>query len=363
MSYSKNTLALLWLNSSDMPGAAKKYKLIELAGEPYKMFSELEKYKYEIINICDEAQYERLSVSRDKSYMDMLVKEIERYDIEPIGICDNNYPALLKEIDTPPVLLYCKGNTALLNERLMAVVGTRLPTRYGRDVTEMFVKELVSYGFRIVSGLARGIDTIAHRTALKENSPQIAVLGSGPDTVYPAENRELYDAILTGGGLIISEYRVGEKPLSFHFPERNRIISGLCEGVLVTEAGENSGSLITVNHAVDQGRRVYIVPGNIFSKQSAGANEKLKQLQGALVTDINDILKDYNIDVDPKNPDEPIQLDITENQILNALSQGEMHTEELIKLTGLQVNELNSILMKMEINGLIKKLYGNYYGV
>lgn len=360
--YTDNTKTLIWLNSFDLITPGKRNRLLGLVEEPAKLFRDISKLKNEIIEVTDSDTYDRLANSNDKSYMDMLLSEIERYRITPIGINDDKYPNLLKEIDTPPILLYCRGNTDLLNARLMGVVGTRLPSRYGKDVTEKFVTELIKYGFKIISGLARGVDSIAHSTALSLNSPQIAVLGCGLDMVYPAENKELLTNIVKDG-LVISEYRVGEKPLSFHFPERNRIISGLSDGVLVTEAGENSGSLITINCAVEQNRRVYIVPGNIFSKQSMGANERLKQLQGAMVTEINDILKDYNIDVDAEEEKQPVQLDINENIILNALNKQEMHIEELLNLTGLPVNTLNSILTRMELNGLVKKLYGNNYGV
>lgn len=363
MKYTDNTKALLWLNSFDMLSPAKRNKILLLVDEPSKLYKNLALYKESITNICDSLTYDRMVNARDNSYMEMLLNEIERYNIIPIGICDDEYPILLKEIDTPPILLYCIGNTEILSSRIIAVVGTRIPTRYGKDATEKFVQELTRYGFIIVSGLARGIDTIAHYTALSCNSPQIAVLASGLDTIYPSENKDLFRKIIDNNGLIISEYRVGEKPLAFHFPERNRIISGLSEGVLVTEAGENSGSMITINCAVEQNRRVYIVPGNIYSKQSKGTNEKLKQLQGALVTDITDILKDYNIEQIDDNNSDVVQLDITENMILNALEKGEMHMEELIQLTGLKVNKINSILTKMELLGLIKKLHGNNYGV
>lgn len=363
MKYSENTLALLWLNSFDMLSPLRRSKILELTDEPYRLYKDIEKYQSEIVAISDDTTYQRLALARDKSYMEMLIGEIDRYGIDLVGIYDGNYPCLLKEIDTPPILLYCKGNTEILDKRFIAVVGTRLPSRYGRDVTEKFTEELIKYGFHIISGLARGIDTVAHLSAHNLKSPQIAVLGSGLDTVYPSENRDLLNNIIADGGLVISEYRVGEKPLAFHFPERNRIISGISEGVLVTEAGENSGSLITVNCAVEQNRRIYIVPGNIFSKQSKGANEKLKQLQGALVTDIKDILKDYNIEEYDNDEKKAVQLDITENMILNALSEGDMHIEELISITGLEVNTLSSVLMKMELAGLVKKLYGNNYGV
>lgn len=363
MKYSDNTLALLWLNSFDNLSPHKRTKLLECVNEPYELYYNLDKYKDCIVNICDITTFERFQNASDKSYLNMLISEIERYNVVPLAITNDRYPNLLKEIDTPPILLYCKGNIEILNNRLISVVGTRLPTRYGKDTTEKFTRELIDYGFNIVSGLARGIDTIAHTTALSCNSPQIAVLGCGLDTVYPSENRNLLNNIINDNGLIISEYRIGEKPLSYHFPERNRIISGLSEGVLVTEAGEKSGSLITINCAVEQNRRIYIVPGNIYSKQSKGANMKLKQLQGALVTEIDDILKDYNIEKTECIKEDPVQLNMTENIIMQALSKEELHIEELIKLTELDINIINPILTKMEIMGLIKKLYGNYYGV
>ena len=197
---------------------------------------------------------------------------------------DDEYSDLLRETDGCPPVLFTKGNAGLLNSFALAIVGTRRPTRYGAKIADEFAREFAAAGVTVVSGFARGIDTAAHRVtvvsgfargidtaahraAVESGAPTIAVFGCGVDVCYPAENRELYDAVLREGGLFVSEYPPGTHPMPFRFPERNRIISGLCRGVLLPEAAEKSGSLITANTAVEQGRDLFVVPGNIYSPE------------------------------------------------------------------------------------------------
>ncbi len=356
------TLALIWLNSFGM-SAAKCHALLELVDEPAQLKSDLEKLKSVIINKFNQETYDKLYFACGQEYLDMLLEEISRYRLEIIHIYDDRYSNYLKEIDIPPILLYCRGNTDLLNTRSIAVVGTRKPTRYGKDVTTELVGGLCKYGFTIVSGLARGIDGIAHRIALLNNAPTIAVLGNGLDSVYPPEHREIATSIVNNGGLVISEYRVGEKPLPFHFPERNRIITGLSRGVLVTEAGENSGTLITMNCAIEMGRDLYVVPGSIYSKTSIGTNSMIKNYNTSLTTSIDDILVGYGIDKIENEDITVEQLSIVESTIITELEKENMHIEEIIDFTNLSINEINSTLMRLEILGLVKKLHGNKYGV
>jgi DNA processing protein len=355
-----NTKALIWLNSFDFLTPAKRTRMLALVDNPSELYLKTEEFERQITEISDTLTYGMMTSAKDQAYMDLLLTEIERYKITPVGLTDPDYPVMLKEIDTPPVLLYCRGNTEIFNSRYMAVVGTRNPSTYGRDVTKKFVNELIDCGFHIVSGLARGTDSIAHETAADRHSPQIAVMGCGLDKVYPPENRGLARRIIDDGGLVITEYRVGEMPLNFHFPIRNRIISGLSEGVLITEAGENSGTMITMNQAIEQGRNVFIVPGSIFNPMSRGTNKRLKD--GTPLTGIEDILSEYGIEKVPEEAPVPEQMGITESVILKALEKGELHIEELVKATGLEINSLNSILLRMELDGLIRKLHGNNYG-
>lgn len=219
--------------------------------------------------------------------------------IEEIGIESEDYPKQLKEIYNPPLKLYVLGNKQLLKQGGIAIVGTRKATDYGKKLTLQFAQDLSKNGINIISGLALGIDTCAHLGTLKSNNKgkTIAVLGSGIDNIYPKQNVELARQIIKSGGCIISEYPVGTPVSKTNFPQRNRIISGLSKGVLVMEAGENSGSLITADFAVDQGRDVFAVPGNISSQMSIGTNNLIKQ--GAnLVTSYTDVMEEiFNIDI------------------------------------------------------------------
>ena len=214
-------------------------------------------------------------------------------EVEEINIESKEYPEKLKNIYDPPVKLYILGNKQLLNQKGIAIVGTRKATQYGKKVAFDFARNLSEQGINIISGLAVGIDSYAHLGTLQHNNKgkTIAVLGSGLDNIYPKENIELAKQIIKSGGCIISEYPLGTKPEKLNFPQRNRIISGLSEGILIVEAGEKSGSLITADFALEQGKEVFVVPGNILNDTSIGTNNLIKQ--GAkLVTKWQEILEE-----------------------------------------------------------------------
>lgn len=207
--------------------------------------------------------------------------------IKTITIGDEAYPESLKHIYGKPQTLYVLGNEKLLNAHSIAIIGCRKASSYGLKNAYKFGYELAKKGICVISGLARGIDTYAHKGALAAKGTTIAVLGCGLDVVYPPENMDLYKQIVMSGGAIITEYPLGSRPEKHHFPARNRIISGLSDGVLVVEAKKRSGTLITVEHALDQGKNVYAIPGNITSENSYGTNELIKE--GAIpITKIED---------------------------------------------------------------------------
>ena len=206
---------------------------------------------------------------------DLEIKKLQEQKVKVITILDGGYPQRLKEIYLPPIVLFYRGNLSLINRRAVAIVGSRDHSKYAKDCIREIIPALVKDDIVVISGLARGVDTLAHEETLKANGSTIAVIGSGLDVVYPLENSKLYD-LIAKRGLIISEYPLQSRPLKFHFPYRNRIIAGLSHGVCVIEAKEKSGSLITSNLALSENREVFAVPGSIFSIHSKGTNSLIE---------------------------------------------------------------------------------------
>lgn len=273
-----------------------------------------------------------------------------------------DYPRYLQEIPNPPPLLYRQGEIQERDRWAVAVVGTRRLTTYGRQVTRDLVTGLVRNGVTIVSGLARGIDAIAHKTALDMGGRTIAVLGSGLDSVYPAENRQMARQIANGQGAVISEYGMGVRPEAKNFPPRNRIISGLSMGVIVIEAGERSGALITTKFALEQDRDVFAVPGNINSPASLGTNRLIQQ--GAkLVLSAEDVLEELNMTMVVEKT--AVQLALPESAeeaaIMAHLTGQPIHVDDLSRETGLESSILSSTLTLLELKGIVQQVGGMNY--
>ena len=271
---------------------------------------------------------------------------------------DYIYPQCLREISNPPLKLYYKGNLDLLkDERLIAVVGTRNPSSYGKLCCEYMVKKMTSANITIVSGFAKGIDTIAHKTSLLTGGKTIAVIASGLDIVYPASNLSLYREI-EEKGLILSEYEAGVKPFKFNFPQRNRIIAGLSKGTIVVESKDRGGSLITADLALEFNRDVYAVPGDVFSEYSKGCNNLIRDSKAKSLSNINELLDDYSWKIEEKN----INNKYTQNQILilNSLSS-EKNLDNILIETKIEQTEILAELMTLEIMGVIKSIAGGRY--
>ena len=275
-----------------------------------------------------------------------------------ITIKDDVYPECLKEISNPPLKLYYKGNLDLVKEeRLIAVVGTRNPSSYGKLCCEYMVKKMTSANITIVSGFAKGIDSIAHKTSLLTDGKTIAVIASGLDIVYPASNLSLYREI-EEKGLILSEYEAGVKPFKFNFPQRNRIIAGLSKGTIVVESKDRGGSLITADLALEFNRDVYAVPGDVFSEYSKGCNNLIRDSRAKSLSNINELLEDYSWEVEEKNDSNKY----TKNQILilNCLSS-EKNLDGILAETKIKETEILAELMTLEIMGVIKSITGGRY--
>ena len=275
-----------------------------------------------------------------------------------ITIKDDVYPECLKEISNPPLKLYYKGNLDLLKEeRLIAVVGTRNPSSYGKLCCEYMVKKMSHANITIVSGFAKGIDSIAHKTSLLTDGKTIAVIASGLDIVYPASNLSLYREI-EEKGLILSEYEAGVKPFKSNFPQRNRIIAGLSRGTIVVESKDRGGSLITADLALEFNRDVYAVPGDVFSEYSKGCNNLIRDARAKSLSNINELLEDYSWNIEEKNENNKY----TKNQllILNSLSS-EKNLDNILIETKIEQTEILAELMALEIMGVIKSIAGGRY--
>ncbi len=293
---------------------------------------------------------------RPKLSLDDEMDKLEKHGVVPLTYHDSQYPSRLKEIYDYPPVIYVKGTLTSADEWSLAVVGTRRATIYGRQVTEEFVSDLSRSKITIVSGLAKGVDTIAHHTALENGGRTIAVFASGLDIVYPAKNLDLARSIVKNGA-IISEYPLGTKPRAENFPRRNRILSGLSLGVLVTEANETSGAIITANMALEQDREVFAVPGSILSPASRGTN-RLIQEGAKLVRNTKDILEELNLTAVEHQIEmrEALPTTDTESQLMSRLGAEPTHIDEVCRASGLPISTVSSTLAMMELKGLVRQV-------
>lgn len=280
--------------------------------------------------------------------------------INHISPQDNSYTSLLNSIAKPPKSLYFIGNLPNTRRPTVAIVGTRKPTRYGKEVTERLAYDLASRGVVVVSGLALGVDGLAHRAALDAKGTTIAVLGNGLPEIYPSSHRQLAGDIVAAGGAVMTEYPEGMPSLSYQFLERNRIVSGLADAIIITEAASRSGTLNTAAHALEQGKEVFVVPGNITSPMSIGCNQLLKQ--GATpVTCVEDILE--VIAPELLEPQQRLALGNTELEtgVLQLLQAGVRNGDELQKQLACSATDLSVALTMLEINGAIRPLGANQW--
>ncbi len=279
----------VWLSRIEGLNPKVLNELLEKYDEPKTIWG---KTKEELLEEGLKEKYiDKITNNDYRQKIDKYLEYMKKYNIEIITIKDKEYPDKLKVIYDPPIVLYIKGNKEILNEKSMAIVGCRSCTKYGENIAKKLAYNLSLTNINIISGLAKGIDSFAHKGSLAAKGKTIAVVGCGLDRVYPEENKALFNEIIKNGGTIISEYIIGTKPLAKNFPRRNRIISGMSDGLIVVEAREKSGTLITVDFALEQGKNIYAVPGNIDNLNSYGTNELIKQ--GAkVVTSMQDILED-----------------------------------------------------------------------
>ena len=362
----------VWLSSIPALGAVRGRKLLEFFVTPEGIWRA---NRSSLLKVQDMGPVlvERLMDPVLRLEAEKHLKNMDKANVSAITLDNPEYPALLKEIYDPPLVIYKKGK--FVTNKCIAVIGSRRASEYGLGVAEKLAYDLAGYGINVVSGLARGIDSRAHEGALRASGTTTAVLGCGVDVIYPPENEYLYRKIIDSGALI-SEYLPGYPPLPGNFPARNRIISGLCSGVVVIEANEKSGSLITANFALEQGRDVFSVPGNIGNTNSKGTNRLIRE--GAkIVTGVKDILDEINFFESNKrqNPADKVMRPLEkfiistdnlrddEKKIINALYSGELHIDTLSQKTGIDAKTLNSLLIILELNGFVEQKAGKMFSI
>lgn len=357
-----NREVLIWLNSLNI-GNKNIEKIMNQVPQLVELWNLSTNCIYNLKDIKSEIK-DKIIFNRNEDYINRLFIALDKHNIDIITILDENYPKRLNHIYDSPKVLYKRGDFNDKDELSIAIVGSRKATSYGKWATEKFVKELVKLDVTIVSGLALGIDGIAHKVALEENGRTIGVLGNGLDSIYPKKNKDIYEKIPQNGA-IVTEYCLGVPPLAYNFPQRNRIISGLSLGVIVIEAKEKSGSLITAYHALEQGKEVFALPGNINSIFSKGTNKLIKD--GAkLIMDIDDILEEV-YELQSKMMEKKVEkIDVSglsplEMKIFNLIKEGPIHCDSIAFNTGLDISTVYSVLTILELKGMIKEMTGRIF--
>ena len=368
----ENIEAWLALHLAPGFGGATCLKLVAHFGTPQEVLSANKTQLKEASSRLRKETLEALSGAGQEDLFLAARQELARakeFGIKIITIDEPCYPALLKNIHDPPPVLYVMGDTKELDCRGIAMVGSRAASTYGRSVAEQLAEGLVKQGYTIISGMALGVDTQSHKGALAAGGKTIAVLGCGLDIVYPPSNHLLYKEIAQSGA-VVSEYPLGTQPDHFRFPARNRIISGLSLGVVVVEATKRSGSLITANHAAEQGREVFAVPGRIDSMKSTGSHALLQE--GAkLVFNIKDIIEelptgisgqaDENILADAGNTLPSVPLSPEEEKIYSFLDVYPSSIDEIVRQCDLTPQKANELLLMLELKGVVESLPGKSY--
>lgn len=342
-------------------GPKKYLGLIKKFGSAENAWEKLDSSNSKDTGISENL-FQKFNLFRFEFKLDDYLQKLKKTKATFVSYTDQRYPNSLKDLDAPPIGIFCKGNLELLSSKNnIGVVGARKITSYGRDVTQHITSELSRNYMVITSGLALGVDASAHQTAIDLKGGTIAVLGCGVDCVSPTENQDLYEKILDNNGLIISEYPLGMPPSKGSFPARNRIIAALSLGVLITEAAEDSGSLITAEEALKLGRKVFAVPGPITSQMSRGSLKLLKQ--GAkLVSSADDILdelsmKDQKSNV--KNTEQILKtLNAQEKKVVSLLETESLSLDSLSKIAKIPIHTLLGVVTKLELQGILKNVRG-----
>lgn len=353
----------IWFSSLTKISPRKKNRLLGYFGSPLHVWK-AEKKELETTGFCTPAIISSIIDKKARGEAYRLLERIDRNNTDVITIQDDGYPKMLKYIPDPPVALFCKGRLDP-DAVCVGVVGSRRASTYGLDTARRISRELAEHNVTVVSGMARGIDSRAHLGALEGGGKTIAVLGCGTEIVYPPENRELMERICSSGA-VISEYLPDTEPMPYHFPARNRIISGLSQCIVIVEANEKSGSLITADFALEQGRDVFAVPGNINSVNSAGTNRLIRE--GArIITNTGDILEELKINYyggcwfNSEKSLSGMKLGKEEKSIAKRLLNGPAHIDAIAQDCGINIQLASSLLVMLELSGFVEQLPGKFF--
>ncbi len=350
---------IIWLDLFAFLTYQKRAKILKVFPKDKdirKLFSKESKIR----EILTEQEITKMSTLLEEDKLDRIISGYKAEGIETITINDDRYPALLKEIPTPPLCLYCKGNLQLLNTLCVAIVGCRKISEYGIVVTKQYAKAFAEAGITVVSGMANGVDTVAHRTVLENSGATIAVLAGGFHHIYPANNYGLFKT-LTENNLVITEYSPDIQPLTYYFPIRNRIIAGLCRGVVITEASAKSGALHTKEYAYEYNRSVFAVPGRINSPNSEGTNSIIKDCQASITLCPEDVIEDLGIKNKKNTKNILNQLDFNSQLVIDYIKAEKKTFQQIAEYTKISTNELNALLIELEMDGIIVRLANNSY--
>lgn len=350
---------IIWLDLFPFLTYQKRVKLLNVFPKDKdirKLFLREPKVK----EIITEQEFNKMINLLEDDKLDRIIERNLAEGVQMVTINDDKYPKLLKEIPTPPLCLYCKGNLQLLNSFCVGVVGSRKITDYGIIVTKQYAKALAQAGVTVVSGMANGVDTVAHRTVLENNGATIAVLAGGFHYIYPANNYALSKK-LAENNLLVTEYSPDIQPLAYYFPIRNRIIAGLSKAVLITEAGLKSGSLHTKDYALEYNREIFAVPGQINSPMSEGTNRIIKDFQSSITLSPEDLLQSLGIKNEKIEKKVVNQLDFNSQLVLDYIKVEKKTFQQIADYTHLPIHELNALLTELEMEGIIEKLANNSY--
>lgn len=349
-------------------GAQRITRLLKRYSEPERIFKSSYRELTRIEGIGDGTA-RQISNFNDWKRVDRIIEQSEKTNVWLLSYADENYPERLKHIYDPPVLIWGKGNQQALNKPGIAIIGTRNPGPYGREMAEDFTRSLRGKGLSIISGLAYGIDTIAHRVCCEQGGVTVGVMGSGIDWIYPSSNKKLVERMLENDGALITEFPPGTKPDAGNFPVRNRVVSGLSLGVLVIESGVTGGSMITARLALDQGREVFVIPHPANTKTGEGCNVLIQRGHGKLVQNVDDVLIEIDVYVDAGKSAAPVSgwknatLSKQETTVCSSLENGDKHIDELSEETGLPGHKLLPVLLNLEMQGLVKALAGKRFKI